>query len=134
MSDYNNTGWVAVYEREAKAQNYEGREDIHSWNSEGTALIVDRRTGDLIAARFQPGFKRVEETSRVVAALPATPGWNLKIWEGDSTESASFVAPIAGWLVTETGQFVAVSGSNDSYLEPTEHQRTEIQSPTEAAS
>ncbi|HET6294373.1 MAG TPA: hypothetical protein VFG33_13400 [Kribbella sp.] len=47
MSDYNSTGWATIYEREAKARNYEGREDIHSWDSEGTALIVDRRTGAL---------------------------------------------------------------------------------------
>ena len=116
------------------ARNFEATEDIHSWDSDGTALIVDRRSGDLVSARSQPGFKRVEETSRIVAALPAAPGWNLKIWEGDSLESASFVAPIAGWLVTDAGQLVAVAGSNDSYLEPVEHQRTEIQAPAEVSS
>ncbi|MFI6827601.1 hypothetical protein ACIBG5_10910 [Kribbella sp. NPDC050241] len=132
MPDYNDTGWVVVYDRDAKAGSYETSEDVHSWDNEGNALIVDRKTGSLVLAAKREGFKRLEETSRIVAAIPAAPGWNLKIWERDAPDTSTFVAPIAAWLVTATGQVVPVSSSNDDYLEPLHTQRSQIHAPGES--
>jgi hypothetical protein len=53
-------------------------EDVHSWDRDGRALIVDRETGSLVVAAKQEGFVRLEATSRIIAAIPAAAGWNLK--------------------------------------------------------
>jgi hypothetical protein len=103
MAEYNNTGWVAVYERRAKTESFVVDEDVHSWDRDGRALIVDRETGSLVVVAKQEGFVRLEATSRIIAAIPAAAGWNLKISESAAPGASTFVAPIAAWLVTASG-------------------------------
>ncbi|MEU8226193.1 hypothetical protein [Kribbella sp. NPDC048915] len=78
--------------------------------------VHEHETDRLVLAVEQEGFKRLEETNRIAAAMPATPGWNLKSWDRDAPGTSTFVAPVTARLITATGQVVPVSSSNDDYL------------------
>lgn len=132
MSDYNRTGWIAHFDPDTTDSPFGRIEHVYSWSSEGDALIVNRAYGGLVVARGQRGFEGLQQIGRIVAAVPAAPGWNLKIWGEDGDDETAFVEPIAAWLMNETGELVPMSaGLEQSYLETCEYQRTEIQRPVE---
>lgn len=45
-------------------------------------MVVDPATAKLTPASGLPGFERLEEASRVVAAFPAHPGWGAGMTDG----------------------------------------------------
>lgn len=64
-----------------------------------------------MAAREQPGFRELIEASRVVATVPAAPGWSVQADDG------SWDAPIALWIVDQRGMVAPVPGLREPYLE-----------------
>lgn len=120
VSDFSPTGWVAYYDPSVTPSV---RRAVESWDAEGVALVVDDRRGQLVPAREQPGFRELIEVSRVVAAVPAAPGWSVQADDG------SWDAPIALWIVDQRGMVAPVPGLSEPYLEAEVGVSTKVRPP-----
>ncbi|MFG6200346.1 hypothetical protein [Nonomuraea sp. JJY05] len=78
--DFTPTGWVARYD--GSGANGQTWRAVESWNTNGTAMVIDPATAKLTPASGLPGFERLEEASRVVAAFPVHPGWGAGMTDG----------------------------------------------------
>jgi hypothetical protein len=123
--EFSPTGWVAIYK--PTPSNGVVVRPVEAWSDGRDALVADERTGRLVVASNSTDFVRLQKCSRVVSAIPAQPGWSLRIWEGNKDDGPTFTVPIAAWIVDEAGNLTPVGGSNGTYLEAgARHQRTEI--------
>ena len=75
VSDFSPTGWTAHYDPSVTPSI---RRAVESWDAEGVALVVDERRGQLVVLEMQPGLRELVEVSRVIAAVPAGPGWSVQ--------------------------------------------------------
>ncbi len=116
LNDFSPTGWIAQYDPGH-------RHAVEAWGADGLALIVDDRRGQLVPARDQPGFRELVEVSRVVAAVPAAPGWSVQ------ADDSSWDAPVALWIVDQHGIVAPVPGLKESYLEAEAGDSIKVQPP-----
>jgi hypothetical protein len=127
--DFTPTGWMARYN--PTKPNAPVIRPVVAWNDEGEALVVDESRAKLVRAANFADFVRLDRCSRVVSAVPAQPGWTVKIWEDNDDDSSIFSVPIVAWLVDEEGFLTPISASSDSHLEPSaSSQRHEIVAPS----
>ena len=125
------TGWSAIYEA-SNRQRPLTELLVEAWGPDGKALVVNEETGCLVEATSLPGFSQLRGRSRIVAATTAAPGWQLQVWNNDKDDDSTFLEPIVVWLVDQDGCVFPVGGTNDSWLEPSLNQRTQILPPIDA--
>jgi hypothetical protein len=102
---YTPTGWAAEFTTEDGTGTY--TRPVEKWSAiRGEALIADE-SGRLVPARKQPRFSKLVEFHRVVAVVPAAPGWALR---ADAFgEAEAFSTPIAAWVLDEEGDYWPVA-------------------------
>lgn len=105
--EFTPTGWVARY------KYHDGREEefpVETWSSDGDAMIVDYMSGRLTPVWRREGFAKLDRVDRIVTAVPAAPGWRVKL-EGEPGDF--WEEPIAAWLVTDQGHIHPVLDFGD---------------------
>jgi hypothetical protein len=123
--EFSPTGWVAIFK--PTPSNGAVVRPVETWSDGRDALVADERTGRLVVASNSTDFVRLQKCRRVVSAIPAQPGWSLRIWEGNKGDGSTFTVPIAGWIVDDAGNLTPVGGSSDAYLGAVgSHERAEI--------
>ena len=120
VSDFSSTGWTAHYDPSVTPSI---RRAVESWDAEGVALVVDERRGQLVRARDQSGLRELVEVSRVIAAVPAGPGWSVQADDG------SWGAPVALWIIDQRGMVAPVPGLSEPYLEAEVGVSTKVRPP-----
>ena len=103
--DLSPTGWIAHYQRNGNdpvIRNvvawHEG--DAHVYGGSGSYLVTADKAGKLV---------KLEEVDRVQTAVPAAPGWRVRLYEDDKDPSTAWEVPIAAWIVTSRGRMLPVS-------------------------
>lgn len=125
--DLSPTGWIARYQPSGDGPVIR---NVVAWH-EGEALVY-RGTSDYLVPASKAGrLVKLEEVDRVQTAIPAAPGWRVRLYEDDNDPSTAWEVPIAAWIVTSQGRMLPVSASNDSHLEPVLSQRCDILPPSE---
>ena len=125
------TGWIVIYEHSNPRHQF-SELPVEAWGPDGKALVVDEEAGCLVEATSRPGFSQLRGCSQIVAATTAAPGWQLQVWNDDKDDDSTFLEPIAAWLVDQDGCLFPVGGTNDSWLDATPNQRTQILPPQDA--
>lgn len=120
-NDFSPTGWVAYYDPSVAPPT---QRVVEAWNADGVALVVDDRRGQLVPARDQPGFRELLPASRIIAAVPAAPGWSVQ------ADDSSWDAPVALWIVDQNGMVLPVPGLTEPYLEADDGGSTKVRPPT----
>jgi hypothetical protein len=85
---------------------------VEQWGPKGEALVVDREQARLVPATRLPNFRELVRLRRVVAVVPAAPGWTIDAHMLGS--QLPFTTPIAAWVMDGEGHFSAVAGVADS--------------------
>lgn len=89
---------------------------VEAWSEDGAALIVDEKTGQLVEAAGQAGFRGLQPAGgRYIAALPAD-GW-VATFAVPSGPASAFTEPVLCWLVEQDGTVAAVSVDKDGVSE-----------------
>lgn len=94
------TGWGAQY------TDSDGKElilPVEKWSLLGRALVADEKTGQLVPATKRRGFVELVPLHRVVAVVPAAPGWKISAHAFGG--SPAYSTPIAAWVMDGEGQF-----------------------------
>ncbi|BCY10953.1 hypothetical protein L3i22_060410 [Actinoplanes sp. L3-i22] len=128
VMDFSPSGWAAEFDPSESTGQVVWR-PVERWSADGDALVADERRGCLLEARALKGFKRLVSVGKVVGAVPAAPGWKLKLWDDDKDDATAYEVPIAAWIVDAGGAMSPVPAGSDSYLEPVLRQRSEIVAP-----
>lgn len=91
------TGWRAEYGDESLP--------VEAFDADGDAMVVDRTRGCLQKARSVSGFSGlVRSAGRVVATLPAQPGYRI----GVKTITKTLQVPIVAWAITDDREVLPV--------------------------
>ncbi|MFJ9847196.1 hypothetical protein ACIRYZ_43590 [Kitasatospora sp. NPDC101155] len=83
---------------------------VERWGDKGEALVGDE-SGRLVPAVKVPGFQKLVENHRVVAVLPAAPGWTVQSAQFGPFEP--FTTPIGAWVMDGEGMFWPVIGVSE---------------------
>lgn len=100
------TGWSARIVDEGGTYT----RSVERWSDKGEAMVGDK-SGRLIPATKIPGFTELVEHHRVVAVLPAAPGWAVEAAPFGPRDR--FVTPIAAWVMDGEGDFWPVIGVSE---------------------
>ncbi|MFE1989175.1 hypothetical protein [Streptomyces mirabilis] len=101
------TGWGA----EITGETGDYTVPVEKWGAKNEALVADPDKAKLVPATELKGFKRLVEHHRVVAVVPAGPGWTV---ESDRFGPfPGYSAAIGAWVMDGEGHFWPVIGASE---------------------